>query len=99
MSAAEPPQDRDVTCAGCEHSLEAHVRTEAGAVRCFVSHSGVTSEGVIGIAYTTRCDCRDFKSDIADRKREQHAADERRWDFLKKLYPAPGELPGSNNPL
>jgi hypothetical protein len=89
----------DQVCAACEHSLEAHFRSEAGVVRCLVSHSGETTSGVIGLAYTTRCDCRDLHSEAADRRREQQAADERRWDFLKKLYPAPGELPGSNNPL
>lgn len=59
-------------CIACGHSLGDHVQSVDGKVRCWHVDSGISDSGILGMPWSQRCDCLDYKSEIAEwRKAEE----------------------------
>lgn len=49
-------------CTTCEHKLGDHFKAVDGTVRCLHVESGLSSRGILGEPFTTRCDCVNYVS-------------------------------------
>ena len=67
-------------CLGCGHSIGQHFQSVDGKVRCLYADSGTTTSGILGIPYTTQCDCVDYRSDAAEKHKEKERRKAKEWD-------------------
>lgn len=73
-------------CVGCDHPLRSHFRSLSDEVVCLVTTSGVSSSGVMGIPWTSRCDCVDFQSPKTQEMRAEKAREEARMEEVKEHW-------------
>jgi hypothetical protein len=90
-------------CPGCDHNMRSHFVSVTGEVICLVSHSGTSSSGVIGIPWTTHCDCVNHESPSTKERREHEAAERARseaWiaEVRASLHGGMTESPWPNEP-
>lgn len=73
----------DSVCEACGHLIGEHFRSVDEKVRCLHSESGVSTSGVLGMPWTSKCDCVDYVSPHTARKREEQAREEREEKELR----------------
>lgn len=67
-------------CQGCDHRIGEHFQSVDGVVRCLHSESGHSTSGIIGMPWTSRCDCVNYKSECTTRYREEKAKQDAEHD-------------------
>ena len=67
-------------CEGCGHTIGEHFNDVRGIARCLHVDSGVSDRGIIGIPWSSRCDCVNFHSAQTNMRREEEARKEAERD-------------------
>lgn len=65
--------DYESPCSGCSHPVGQHVKSVDGKVRCFNVQTGVSTDGVLGMPWSERCDCVDYRSKSREWKEVENA--------------------------
>lgn len=71
-------------CVGCDHDMRMHFTSATGEVVCLMTDHGVSSSGVLGIAYHHQCDCVNYASPAATQRRTREAAEKARRDAWRQ---------------